>query len=132
MQKKEREIMKIEKLTESEELVMKAIWDCEKEPVLSDVVERVNGHYGKDWKPQTVSTFLAKLVRKNYLKLCRNGKIYTYKILVPEKNYKQKLYKHHISFWNHNDTGTFVTEMFDNGDLSKEDIERLRAKIDEL
>ena len=88
--------MKIEKLTESEELVMKAIWDRNKEPVLSDVVDRVTDYYGKDWKPQTVSTFLSKLVQKKYLKLCRNGKIYTYKILISEKDYKQNLYKHQI------------------------------------
>lgn len=124
--------MKIEKLTESEELVMKAIWDCDKEPVLSDVVDRVNGYYGKDWKPQTVSTFLAKLVRKDYLQLCRNGKIYTYKILVPERDYKQKLYKHHINFWNGNNVDTFMTELFDNGDLTEENLERLQEKINRL
>lgn len=124
--------MKIEKLTESEELVMKAIWDCRKEPVLSDVVERVNGYYGKDWKPQTVSTFLAKLVRKDYLKLIRNGKIYTYKILIPEAAYRRKLYRQHISFWNNNDISNFVTEMYDNGDLTKDDVQVLKAKIDEL
>lgn len=121
--------MKIEKLTESEELVMKSIWDCRKEPVLSDVVDRVNTYYGKDWKPQTVSTFLAKLVRKDYLKLCRTGKIYTYKILVSEEAYKQKLYKHHISFWNQDDIILFLTEMFENGDLTKEDIDIIRAKM---
>lgn len=121
--------MFIEKLTESEELVMKAIWDCRKEPVLSDVVERVNDFYGKDWKPQTVSTFLSKLVRKNYLKLQRNGKIYTYKILVSEAEYRKKLYRHHISFWNHNDVVEFVTEMYTNGDLTKEDFEKISAKI---
>lgn len=124
--------MKIEKLTESEELVMKSIWDCHKEPVLSDVVDRVNGFYGKDWKPQTVSTFLAKLVRKNYLRLQRNGKIYTYKILITEAAYRQKLYKHHVSFWNQNSMSNFVMEMFNNGDLTKKDIEGLKAKIDEL
>lgn len=124
--------MFIEKLTESEEIVMKAIWDCHKEPVLSDVVDRVNDFYGKDWKPQTVSTFLSKLVRKNYLKLQRNGKIYTYKILVSEAEYRKKLYRHHISFWNHNNINEFVTEMFDNGDLTKEDFESIRAKIDKL
>ncbi|MBD8973171.1 MAG: hypothetical protein EGQ63_04965 [Clostridiales bacterium] len=118
--------MKIEKLTESEELVMKSIWDCKKEPVLSDVVDRVNGFYGKDWKPQTVSTFLSKLVRKDYLKLQRNGKIYTYKILVPEEAYRRKLYKHHISFWNHNDIVEFVQEMLNNQDLTKEDLEKLQ------
>lgn len=124
--------MKIEKLTESEELVMKSIWDCRKEPVLSDVVDRVNGYYGKDWKPQTVSTFLAKLVRKNYLQLCRNGKIYTYKILISEAAYRQKLYKHHISFWNQNDITNFVAEMYANGDLTKEDLEEIKAKISEM
>ena len=121
--------MKVEKLTESEEVVMKAIWDCKKEPVLSDVVDRVNGFYGKDWKPQTVSTFLSKLVRKDYLKLIRNGKIYTYKVLVPESVYRRKLYRQHISFWNNNDIVNFITEMLDNKDLTLEDIEAAKKQV---
>ncbi len=124
--------MQIEKLTESEEIVMKAIWDCDKEPVLSDVIERVNGHYGKDWRPQTVSTFLAKLVRKNYLKLCRNGRIYTYKILISEGDYRQKLYLQHISFWNNNDICAFITEMIDNGDLTMDDLKAVNESVKEL
>ncbi len=123
---------KIANLTDSEELVMKSVWDTGHEPVLSEVVDRVNSAYGKDWRPQTVSTFLAKLVGKKYLKLQRNGKIYTYKILITEEAYKQKLYQHHISFWNHNSMKEFVTEMFDNGDLTKEDWEDLKKEIDEL
>ena len=87
------------------------------------MVDRVNGFYGKDWKPQTVSTFLSKLVRKDYLKLIRNGKIYTYKVLVPEAVYRRKLYKQHISFWNHNDVVEFVAEMIHNEDLTPGDIE---------
>ena len=121
--------MKVEKLTESEELVMKAIWDCKKEPVLSDVVDRVNGFYGKDWKPQTVSTFLSKLVRKDYLKLIRNGKIYTYKVLIPESVYRRKLYKQHISFWNQNDVVEFVAEMINNKDLTADDIEAAKSSV---
>lgn len=58
---------KIANLTDSEELVMKSVWDTRKEPVLSEVVDRVNSAYGKDWRPQTVSTFLAKLVGKSFL-----------------------------------------------------------------
>lgn len=119
---------KIEKLTDSEEIVMKAVWDCKKEPMLSDVVEIVNGIYGKDWKPQTVSTFLSKLVRKDFLKLQRNGKIYTYKVLVKAEVYRRKLYKQHISFWNHNDIIEFVTEMVKNKDLTLEDIEEVKNR----
>lgn len=83
-------MMQIERLTDGEETVMKAVWDCKKEPVLSDIHERVTGIYGRDWKPQTVSTFLAKLVRKNYLKLQRTGKIYTYQILIREETYNRE------------------------------------------
>ena len=118
----------MERLTESEELVMKAIWDHKKEPVLSDVVDRVNGFYGKDWKPQTVSTFLSKLCQKKYILLQRNGKIYTYKILVKEDAYRRKLYRHHISFWNNNDITEFVAEMLNNGDISINEIEQIREK----
>lgn len=121
--------MQIEKLTEAEEVMMKAIWDCKKEPVLSDVVERVNGVYGKAWRPQTVSTFLAKLVGKKYLKMHRNGKIYTYKVLIPESAYKRKVYKQHISFWNHNDVIEFVMEMIQNGDLTKEELEKIGGRL---
>ncbi len=104
--------MVIEDLTKSEELVMKAIWDCKKEPVLSDVVDRVNRFYGKDWAPQTVSTFLAKLVRKNYLKMQRDGKIYTYKVLIPEKSYREKLCKHLVSFWYGDNFNNLVKELY--------------------
>jgi len=86
-------MMQIERLTDGEEAVMKAAWDCRKEPVLSDILERVTSIYGREWKPQTVSTFLAKLVRKNYLKMQRNGKIYTYKILVSEEAYNREQLK---------------------------------------
>ena len=120
---------KIEKLTESEELVMKAVWDFKHEPVLSEVVERVNGFYGKDWRPQTVSTFLQKIFRKGYCKLIRNGKIYTYKVLIKEEEYRRKLYRQHISFWNHNDVVEFVSEMLKNKDLTLEDIEEAKKKV---
>ncbi len=88
----------IEKLTESEEVVMKAVWDCKTPPTLSEVNSRVTSVYGKDWKPQTVSTFFAKLVRKGYLKMLRNGKIYTYDILISEEEYRKKCLKHLLMF----------------------------------
>ena len=119
------QIMALAKLTESEEIVMKSVWDSEKEPVLSDVVERVNSIYEKNWKPQTVSTFLAKLVQKRYLELQREGKIYSYKILVSETDYKRKLYLQHVHFWYHNDMKEFVMSMIENGDLSREALDKL-------
>jgi len=103
--------MQIEKLTEAEEVTMKAIWDCKKEPVLSDVVEQVNGVYGKAWRPQTVSTFLAKLVKKGYLKMQRNGKVYTYKVLVSEEVYNREQLRHLYFFLYKNDKEVLQRDM---------------------
>jgi predicted transcriptional regulator len=102
----------MEKLTYSEELVMKSVWDLNKEPMLSEIVNHVNNHYCEtEWKPQTVSTFLAKLVRKCYLKLKRNGKIYTYEVLITEREYKRMLYLHIIDFWYKGDKKWFLDEL---------------------
>ena len=81
------------KLTHAEMLVMGIIWDNPKHMVLSEIVEAVNGRWGKDWKPQTVSTYLEHLVRKGYLKRHRNGKIYTYEPLRNKDEYMVEMIK---------------------------------------
>ena len=55
--------MTLASLTDCEQLVMKTVWDAEEELSLMEIMQRVNDRYHKDWKPQTVSTFLARLVR---------------------------------------------------------------------
>lgn len=70
------------KMTNAEMLVMGIIWDNpERNMVLSEIVAAVNERWDKNWKPQTVSTYLTHLVRKEYLAMHRNGKVYTYEIL---------------------------------------------------
>ena len=46
-------------LTTAEMLVMRAIWLADHDLVLNEVVRDCNAAYGKDWKPQTVSTYLS-------------------------------------------------------------------------
>lgn len=117
--------MKIARLTESEELVMKAIWDCDDEPSLSKVWNILTSTYKKTWKPQTVSTFFNKLVLKKYIKLKRRGKFCTYRILISEDAYKQKLYTDYIRFWYNDRYYDFLWEMYQNGDLVKEDLDNI-------
>ena len=54
-------------LSDSELFVMKIIWRSEETLSLQDISERVNRIYGKNWKPQTVSVFLGRNVKKNLL-----------------------------------------------------------------
>ena len=74
-------------LTTAEMLVMRAIWLADHDLVLNEVVRDCNAAYGKDWKPQTVSTYLSHLVQKQFLRMDRNGKIYSYHPIVKAQDY---------------------------------------------
>ena len=119
-------------MTPSETLIMKCIWDSGQELSLSEIVELVNGTYGKEWKSQTVSTFLAKLVQKQFVRMKREGRRITYEILVEEEEYRARQADQFVSFWNKGSVGQFLTAFFHEKKATKEEIEELRKVIDEL
>lgn len=121
--------MKLEKLTDCEELVMKTVWDAEEELSLMEVMARVNDKYHKDWKPQTVSTFLARLVKKGYLKHYRQGRVFFYQILVPLDVYKGQLTSDYVAFWNHNNADEFLCALSEGRPLRADEIERIQKLI---
>ena len=97
-----------EHLTDCEEMVMKTVWDAERELGLMDITQGVNEVCQKNWKPQTVSTFLARLVRKGYLKHYRQGRVFLYQILIPREKYVAKKAKEFIDFWTHGNMDEFL------------------------
>lgn len=73
--------MRAKPLTESEKITMKCVWDIGDGARLSRIMTLANDKYGKEWKPQTVSTFLGKLVRKGFVEQYRDGRYFYYRIL---------------------------------------------------
>jgi len=116
-------------LTESEEIVMKCIWDIGNDMCLSQIMEYTK-EYGKDWKSQTVSTFLSKLVLKGFIDPYRKGRYFHYKVLVSEKEYKNNALTQHLKFWNKNNIDSFAEDLC--AVLSKEQREQLINKMKEL
>ena len=58
--------MNAKQLTAAETIVMKCIWDADHEMSLAEIVKNANEGYGKEWKPQTVSSYLPnETSRKN-------------------------------------------------------------------
>ena len=80
----------MEELTTAESMVMKTIWDHPHEMALQEIMKLTNETYGKDWRSQTVSTYIAKLVKKGFLKMNQSGRNATYEILIPELAYQQE------------------------------------------
>ncbi len=117
-------------LTNAELLVMKCIWDNTKDLVLSEVVAIVNERYGKEWKPQTVSTYLAHLVQKRFLQMERNGKIYTYHPLIAEVDYRTKMMNSFVDFWGNGSPSEFLSAFFKNNEVDQKELDEIRKLID--
>ena len=124
--------MKFQNLTNCEELVMKTVWDSEEELSLMEIMQRVNDKYHKEWKPQTVSTFLARLVRKGYLRHYRQGRVFFYQILVPLDEYKGQLTNDYVTFWNHDNADEFLCALANERPLRQDEVERIQKMIDGL
>ena len=77
----------IKRLPECEELVMSVVWSAEEAPDLAKVREMANSRYEKDWKPQTVSTILCRLVKKGFLSMYRKGRYCYYVPQISQEEY---------------------------------------------
>lgn len=124
--------MNTKQLTAAETIVMKCIWDADHEMSLAEIVKNANENYGKDWKPQTVSTYLAKLCQKDYIRMKRIGRMITYEILISEEDYKSEQAREFVSFWNGGSIKQFLTAFYKDEPATKEDISELKKIIDEM
>lgn len=121
-------LMKVNGLTESEKITMKCVWDLGDGARLAHIMEVANGKYSKSWKPQTVSTFLSKLVKKGFLEQYRDGRYFYYHILIARHDYRCRMIREELEFWNDGDTIEFAGELMDKKTFSSEQ----RRKIAEV
>jgi len=124
--------MRAKEITECEKVVMKCVWDSTEDLSMQAITAQVNSLYGKNWKTQTVSTFLARLVKKEYLKMYRKGRCFYYQPVVDKEEYKDDVLRDYIDFWNNGSISSFVCGLFSKNFMSQSDKEELKKKINEL
>lgn len=123
----------ISSLTKCEQMVMKTIWDAADEELgLQDVMERVNAKYKRDWKPQTVSTFLARLASKGFLKYYRKGRIFYYTILIPIDEYRSKVTSDFVDFWDNGNADQAIADLMHYRPLRPEEISGIKELLKNL
>lgn len=121
--------VKVNGLTESEKITMKCVWDLGEGARLANIIEVANGRYKKNWKPQTVSTFLGKLVRKGFVEQYRSGRYFYYHILVSKHDYRCRMLREDLAFWNDGSINEFLTELMDENTFSEEQRKEMIEKI---
>lgn len=116
-------------MTECERYVMKCVWDTEGDMSLLEITNMVNERYHKEWKPQTVSTFLSRLVAKEYLEMYRQGRRFYYHPHVGLEQYKARMVTECVNFWCDNDMGEALRVLCQARSLRSEEIEKIRQVV---
>ncbi|MCJ7835470.1 BlaI/MecI/CopY family transcriptional regulator [Cuneatibacter sp. NSJ-177] len=122
----------VKALTECEVVVMKCIWETDHDMALPEIMEMVNRRFQKSWKPQTVSTFLTRLVKKDFLNMYRQGRSFLYHPLVAELDYGEGQINKCADLWCNNDADLFISALNKQRKLKKDEVQRIRALIDDL
>lgn len=122
----------MEELTDCEVLVMKVIWHSEEALSIQEITGAVNATYDKDWKVQTVSTFLSKMVKKGYLDMQRKGRYFFYYPLVTEEEYGDREIKKCVELWSDGKIDGLLAAFTRTHKLTEEERKRIGGMLDEL
>ncbi len=122
----------LEELTNCEVLVMKVIWSSAEAMSIQEILRAANAAYGKDWKVQTVSTFLGKMVKKGYLDMRRQGRTFFYYPLVTEKEYGRQEIKKCVKLWGGGKISGMLAAFAKEQGLTAEERREIGGLLDEL
>ncbi|TDQ36604.1 BlaI/MecI/CopY family transcriptional regulator [Aureibacillus halotolerans] len=115
-----------QKLSDTELEVMEVIWEQEN-PVTSSELLQVFADKGRQWKSQTISTFLSRLVEKQYLRIAsRKGRTNSYAPCLSKADYKIREAQDVLNGYYEGSVRNMVSALYDGEKLSDEDIDELK------
>lgn len=119
------------KLTEAESVVMRCIWNYEKEEIpFLTLIEELKDKYGKDYKRTTVRTFLFDLEAKGYAVVERRGKFSYVKPVVKKDDYKKVKAEEVLDIWFDGSAKKFISALSER--ISEDEGQKLDKLLDEL
>lgn len=62
------------RLSEAEELIMAVLVKSDEDLTLEELAQQVNLRFGKQWKIQTICTYLTRMQKKGYISIYRIGR----------------------------------------------------------
>ena len=114
-------------VTETEYELMKVLWNAEKPLSLGEILNEVSD---KNWVRNTVGTMLARLCEKGVVSYEKKGKINLYYAVLAENEYSMNETKSFLSRLYNGSIGNLVASLYQNREISKDEIEALKKIID--
>ncbi|OXM17064.1 BlaI/MecI/CopY family transcriptional regulator [Paenibacillus herberti] len=120
----------VQKLSDTELVLMEAIWECTS-PVTSTELLRLFSQKGREWKGQTISTFLSRLVDKGALTATRHGRTNSYVPRISREDYKLAETQHVLDGLYKGSVKNLISALYDGDKLSDSDIAEIKQWFSE-
>lgn len=117
---------KLPEISEAEHQVMKIIWNDH--PITAmEIIKNLTRI--TDWKPNTIKTFINRLLKKGAVGYNKSGKEYNYYPLIEEADYVKSESRLFLKRIFGGSLKPMLVTMVENEDLTLEDIEDLKGRI---
>ena len=117
-----------QKLSETEMEVMEIIWASGHPITSSELLEIFVRDKGKEWKGQTMATFLARLVEKGVLIITgQQGRTNIYEPHMSPEEYRSQEAKSLLETLYEGSVKNFLATLYDGKELTKDEIADLRC-----
>lgn len=118
-------------LTNTEQMIMKCIWDIGDNVTVADLLECLKTEYGKKYARTTISVFMSYLRDKGYVTYEKRSHAYVYRPLVSEEEYQREVMKRYQKNSFSGSAVEFFRAFLSNQKLTKEDLSQIRQLLDE-
>ncbi|MHA2854164.1 BlaI/MecI/CopY family transcriptional regulator [Paenibacillus lautus] len=115
----------VQKLSDTEMELMEVIWESTP-PITSTELLALFAQRGREWKAQTMSTFLSRLVDKGALTATRDGRTNKYTPRISPEDYKLMEAQHVLDGLYQGSVKNLISALYDGEKLSDEDIAELK------
>ena len=116
----------MEKLSNSESIIMGKIWDLEDPIYLEDILKALED---QNWAESTVRNFLKRIIDKGYLESKKDGRknIYLAKV---NRSCLNKNHKGILKTFYNNSLKNFIAELYDSDSIEDKDLVELKEYLD--
>ncbi|WMJ77902.1 MULTISPECIES: BlaI/MecI/CopY family transcriptional regulator [unclassified Sedimentibacter] len=119
-------MINFQKLSETEMEVMQIIWASDHPITSGELLDIFAQQKGKEWKGQTIATFLARLVEKGVLTSIKQGRANIYKPRISPEEYRSHEAKSLLETLYEGSVKNFLTTLYDGKELTKDEMTELR------
>lgn len=118
---------RFQKLSETEMEVMQIIWGSDQPITSGELLDFFALKKGKEWKGQTIATFLARLVEKGVLISTKQGRANTYKPRITPEEYKRLEAKNVLDNLYEGSVKNFLVALYDGKKLENDELSEIRS-----